>query len=426
MTLFSKKPISLRSYILSLIMVLVLSITAFLSFQSAHYLIDGFRFSHSKIMIEMAEKHLFSNAKPVMAYDYHIATRWQDVPAIIKQKVNKPTELDYLYEEFENWHYFSPPEKVYAVLKTQNPQGEVRYISRVFDSKVDLDHSKDEFWRLDPMMAILILGIMAIIIFYFIIFMAMRHITKPVESLYHWAQSLKMEDLDAQQPNFRYKELNSLASIIHHSLHSANNTLKREQEFLQYASHELRTPISVLRTNSALLDKVSPNPSEQEKIIRERLHRAGRTMKGMTETLLWLSRETEELIADEQVELDQLVMEISEDLNYLLQGKSIELSVVTSPTTLELPLEASKILLSNLIRNAFQHSVSGYINIHQQHDKVEIINTHADLGIDVNPTNNTGFGLGLKLCQKLVERFNWALSMSSDQTHHSVNIEFRC
>lgn len=416
---------SLRTYILSLIMILVLSLTAFLSFQSARYLINGFRYSHEKLMIEIAEKHIFSNSQPVIAYDYHIATQWQDVPDIIREKVKQPSEFDYLYEEFENWSYFSPPETIYAILKTTTPSGEVRFISRIFRSHEKHEKHDDEFWHIDPMVTILLLGIAIIGIFYLIIFLVMRHIANPVESLYLWAQSLKMDRLEPNLPDFRYKELNSLAQIIHSNIHSAKETLKREQEFLQYASHELRTPIAVLRSNSSLLDKVSPTPSPQEAIIRQRIHRAGLTMKGMTETLLWLSREEQDDIPTDSIELDILTHEIIQDLNYLLQGKAIELKVETSPFIIDLPAEASRILLSNLIRNAFQHSTSGSITITQSDDQVKITNTHDAIGTDNMTNNDVGFGLGLKLCQKLVDRFNWSLSMENNQSQHSVSIHFK-
>lgn len=403
---------------------MVLCLTGFLSFQNARHLINGFRFSHTELMADIADKHILINQQPVSVYDYHIAARWQDVPKDISQRLAQPVEIDYLYEKFDNWNYFSPPETIYALLKTITPQGEVRYISTIIHNDTSHDNHNDDIWHIDPMVTIVLLGLAIIGIFYLIIFLVMRHIAKPIESLYSWAQSLKMDRLDSEVPNFRYKELNSLASIIHGSIDSASSTLKREQEFLQYASHELRTPIAVLRSNSALLDKISPNPSTQEREIRERINRASLTMKGMTETLLWLSRENNELIPNDCIELSQLVTETSQDLNYLLHGKSIELSIETSEATLNLPAEACKILISNLIRNAFQHSVSGNITISQRSGVIKIVNSHNDLGIDKITNNNVGFGLGLRLCQKLVERFNWSLSMESNQQQHIVIVSF--
>lgn len=72
----------------------------------------------------------------------------------------------------------------------------------------------------------------------------------------------------------------------------------------------------------------------------------------MTETLLWLSRKSYEVIPDDHVELDKLVLEISEDFNYLLQGKSIEPH-----------LRQTRFFLSDLVRNAFQNFVSLSIQI---------------------------------------------------------------
>lgn len=207
-------------------------------------------------------------------------------------------------------------------------------------------------------------------------------------------------------------------------MNAASDTLKREQEFLQYASHELRTPIAVLRTNSALLDKANPNPDERERDIRDRINRASLTMKDMTETLLWLSRESTGVIPDDEIFLDDIVRQIAQDLEYLLQGKSITLAFELQAHSLELPLQAARILLTNLIRNAFQHTTSGSITIAQEDNEVQIINNLEGYALETNTHKNMGFGLGLKLCHKLATRFNWQLEMEQTEQEHIVSIKF--
>ena len=46
-------------------------------------------------------------------------------------------------------------------------------------------------------------------------------------------------------------------------LHQA---LNREHHFLRNASHELRTPIAVIRTNMDLLERLQTNSGDREKI----------------------------------------------------------------------------------------------------------------------------------------------------------------
>lgn len=421
------KSISLRNYLLTLMLILPLSMSAFLSFQSARSLLEGFRFSHNKLMEEIAIEHDVSKGNPYEAYGYHIAAHWDDVPKEITARFTEPTKANDFEEKFEKWHYFSPPEEVYAVGMILNDEGLPRFVSTI---KIKSENKRlnrelhKELWGIDPMIQILLLGILVAVIFYLIVIAIMRHVAKPIESLYLWAQSLKMESLDTESPNFRYRELNSLANIILTSMNAASDTLKREQEFLQYASHELRTPIAVLRTNSALLNKANPNPDERERDIRDRINRASLTMKDMTETLLWLSRESTDDIPYDEISLDDIVRQTAQDLTYLLQGKDITLSFELQKHSLELPIQAARILLTNLVRNAFQHSTSGTINIIQQDNQVNIINSLEGYASDSNNHQDMGFGLGLKLCQKLAVRFNWELKTEQTKQEHIVSITF--
>ncbi len=100
-------------------------------------------------------------------------------------------------------------------------------------------------------------------------------------------------------------------------------SLDREQEFLSYASHELRTPIAVTRTNSELLSKmmtVNNSPEKQIEVV-ERIKRASITMTDLTETLLWLNRSEGKSLVTENVQLGELTEQLVHDLDYLLEGK---------------------------------------------------------------------------------------------------------
>jgi len=112
------------------------------------------------------------------------------------------------------------------------------------------------------------------------------------------------------------------------------------------------------------------------------------------------------------------LQQVIQELNYLLTGKAITLSVQTQPCTLALPEAAFRILVSNIIRNAFQHTTDGEIRIIQDERSVTVSNTlpHSASQTPTDqttsgqqPQNQTGFGLGLKLIRKIVTRFDWAL-----------------
>jgi signal transduction histidine kinase len=252
----------------------------------------------------------------------------------------------------------------------------------------------------------------------------LRWLAKPVEALYLWAKRLNFDELEQPIPKFKFRELNSLARIVHTSVASVGESLQKEHELLQYASHELRTPISILHSNSALLDKVNPTPSEKEREIRDRIKRASLSMKGITEILLWLGREEDYPAPYEEVDLSVLLSQIVAEQQFLVEGKTIDLSLKLEAHTQYIPKEACRILLTNMMRNAFQHTNAGTIRITQQENKIVIENPLDEGSISNKGDNDIGFGLGLKLSRKLADKFDWGLTCSQQQGFHIVTINF--
>jgi signal transduction histidine kinase len=399
---------------------------AVLSLQSARNLIKAFDFYEAHIMQRLADETLLPDDAAVETLGFHITGNWSNVPDNIRKYFRvEPEHQDILYSHFEDWILFAPPKNQYLLLKTTNHLGETRYVSKHrLNKDIQPILIRDGELRLDPMVEIALWGIGVTIIFALAFLLALRWLARPVEALYRWAKRLNLDELERPIPKFKFRELNSLAEIVHTSVASVGDALQKEHEFLQYASHELRTPISILRSNSALLDKVSPNPSDKEREIRNRLQRASLSMKGITEILLWLGREDDYPAPYEEVDLSVLLSQIVAEQQFLVEGKSIDLTLKLEEYTQYLPKEACRILLTNMIKNAFQHTNTGTIRINQQDNKVLIENPLDEGAISNGSVNEIGFGLGLKLSNKLADKFYWELQSSQSHGLNIVDIRF--
>jgi signal transduction histidine kinase len=420
------RAISLRTQILLLFLILAIIMAAILSLQSARNLLKAFDFHETDIMRRLADETLLTDGAAVEFLGFHIAGNWRDVPDNIREHFPvEPEHHGLLYSHFENWIFFAPPKNHYLLLKTTNHLGETRFVSKHRLNK-DLQPVliQDGEIRVDPMVEITLWGIGVTIIFVLAVLLALRLLARPVEALYQWAKQLNLDALDQPIPTFKFRELNSLAEIVHSSVTSVGASLQKEREFLRYASHELRTPISILCSNSAFLDKVSPTPSRKEREIRNRIKRASLTMKGITEVLLWLGREEDYPVPYEEVDLSGFLSQIVVEQQFLVEGKEIDLAMKLESYTQFLPKEALRMLLTNLIRNAFQHTDSGSINVTQQENKV-VIENPIDAGSFPNAgANEIGFGLGLKLSRKLADRFDWELRSFQRQGLNVVEMRF--
>lgn len=223
------------------------------------------------------------------------------------------------------------------------------------------------------------------------------------ERLARWAERLSMDTWSEPLPDFRYRELRRIAEQLQAAFARIGALLSQRQQFLRHASHELRTPIAVIRACMELLERMEIPAAVQRPL--QRVKRANHSMQQLTETLLWLSRETEQPPAIRSLNLAQVLDEVSEELQYLLQGKAVMVNkhygVSTERSLAEVPL---RIVLSNLLRNAFQYTQEGEVRLVLAADHIVIENQeHLEGGSRHQP----GAGLGLLLVEQICQRLQW-------------------
>ncbi|WP_413282555.1 sensor histidine kinase [Vibrio sp. MA40-2] len=404
-------------------MILLASImTLFFSVLTLDYFFQGMDRGQAQTMRDFANVEGVQEGHLLDVMGYQVSARWQDIPPRVKEMFdNKPPEqLTKIAKQAKGGGFFSPPTEMYFVMKALNRQGEVRYIAKSFLALDDLEGIEGEK-RIRHLMWLIVVAMSVIAAFTFGLFFMIRKVTRPVESLKNWAKALDEESLKQPPPDFQYGELNTLADIIQSSLSSVQQSVEREQQFLSYASHELRTPISVIRANTELLSKVyqKDQGSAKQVAILQRIDRAGKTMTHLTETLLWLSRDDSNLPQSEKINLQDMINELVMELGYLIKGKPVELHVDTSDCTIYIAEIPCRIVLANLIRNAFQHTSDGQVTVIQNKGKVTVINTSH---FSSNSTPDLGFGLGLNLSKKLAARYGWQYSNSHDEHRYTAQI----
>ena len=254
-----------------------------------------------------------------------------------------------------------------------------------------------------------------------------RRIGQPVRRLAHWADNLSLESLD-ETPDFRFRELNLVAARLRSAFRRIARGMENEQRFLQHASHELRTPLSVMSGNLELLDKLAErgHRCEAEREAFDRLNRAITNMRQLTETLLWLSRRSEKLPRAEPIELHALMRSLVEENRYLLESKPVEIVVAGDESRIRVPSAPCRIVLANLLRNAFQYTSSGRVSIDIAHDHITIDNeSEADVEeVARSEDGEYGFGLGLKLVDELCRRLGWGYACSPRGDGRSTTVRF--
>lgn len=425
---------SLKAYFLVMMIITGISIITIMSVVSFNYFLTGVNFSLSNAMRAQAFKRPVSDGNPVRLNDFFIASRWEDLPEKIKTKLNENDLIENeLLKEIDGNPLIEKPEAGYFVMKLISNDNQVRYVSTMFHkNNIGRSPRQNIVREPPPFLYLILIALGLMFVFALVPYIIIRKVATPIEKLMNWTKNLDNKQLSQPIPDFHYSELNNLASIVQSSLYSVQDSLEREQQFLGYASHELRTPIAITRTNTELLRKMIDKDIGVEKQLQvlDRLERASINMTDLTETLLWLNRKTALSIPLSSISIGLLTKQLLEELTYLLNGKSVEINIKTDETTQLLPEALCRIVINNLIRNALQHSTEGSIEITQSGHYLSIKNEeHSDLNKQSssggNIRNELGFGLGLELTERLVKQYNWQYINTSTEYGHYVEIHFK-
>ena len=259
-------------------------------------------------------------------------------------------------------------------------------------------------------------------------FLLIRNIAAPVRRLNDWSAAQSAESSDLEIPDLRFRELDALAKRIQFAFGRMREGVDKEKLFLRHASHELRTPIAILSTNVELIDRLTNRPerTEAEQAAFVRQYRALEDVQLLIETLLWVNRQTDNLPRSEPIDLRHELDDIVENYRYLLDAREISLTVEGDGAA-TVPVAAARIVLSNLVRNAFQYTVDGEVRIIIGSGEVSVENaSSADEGVDVEARadDEYGFGLGLELVSLICKRLDWRCVTTEQPRGRITVVEF--
>ena len=201
--------------------------------------------------------------------------------------------------------------------------------------------------------------------------------------------------------------------------------LERERQFTRDASHELRSPLTVIRIAASILLE-DPELGESKRRTAQRIQRACHDMEELTSAFLLLARESETGLKMEAICVNDLIAEEVERAKLLASDKPVTAEVrSTHRVYVEAPEKVLSILLGNLLRNAFSYTDAGQVTVEIGAGKVSIRDTGVGIAAEkieemfrpfVRGEGNRrgGHGVGLTIVRRLSDRFGWPVSIASD------------
>ncbi|WP_196138098.1 sensor histidine kinase KdpD [Aliikangiella sp. G2MR2-5] len=389
------------------------------TFDTTHY--------YMSLDAERLAKYLEKHGKlpqPILAdTDYYLD--FSDIPQnlgkLFPRKKHKEGEL--LVQEVDGL--------VVYLLPTQSPIGdEFFYIVNIYNESLDSYEVEIDIPELLLMLAILIL-----LIFVLLVRMLVVGIIAPIRSLTRWANSIQSsteQNYMVALPNLKFSELTIVAERLESAIVTIKKLTKKEVNFLQSLSHELRTPITVINAALELIKMNGDFINEKQQGWLEKIQNASNNMLSTNECLLWLWKRKKVIMNKESILISRLIEECISKNKYLLRGKSVDISLEIQP---ELTFTAEQKLLfmvtNNLIRNAFQYTADGTIEIRASSEMLEIINpspnssqTRNNESIDFNFDH--GYGVGLFLVNEICTQQHWSFDLTSDDKLFRASLKVRC
>jgi signal transduction histidine kinase len=259
---------------------------------------------------------------------------------------------------------------------------------------------------------------------------AVRRTLRPLEHMAREVESIQeTDDLSKRVSGYGPRdEVGRLAEAFDRMLGRLQESFLTQRRFLSDASHELRTPMTVVRGQLELLamDVESIPGRRSMSIAVEELDRMGR----IVEDLLLLARLDEGMpLARETVEVELVVGEAL--LRGMLMGPGDV--IVEVPPALSVLADADRLLqvLTNLITNAVRHGAGSQIAVKARRDGPQVRIDVSDRGPGIPPgdlphvferlyrgskarsESPSGAGLGLAIARSLVEAMGGTIGVAS-------------
>ncbi|HXM89650.1 MAG TPA: HAMP domain-containing sensor histidine kinase, partial [Candidatus Acidoferrum sp.] len=242
---------------------------------------------------------------------------------------------------------------------------------------------------------------------------------RPIESVTAELDAIGPTNLSSRLPVPAVAdELARLAAEINSLLERLERASATERRFASDAAHELRTPLSVLRTGLEVALARERTPAENRAALGA-AHREALSLCRIADELLMLSRLNGEVMVDRhRLNLRALLSEIAATVGPLAQARELKLSVDAPEDVFVNGNEGHlRRLIVNLLDNALKFTpAGGSIEVGLKSDANRAILRVADTGEGIHPAElphifdrfyrgagspGEGSGLGLSLCREI-------------------------
>ncbi|MGE0098516.1 MAG: sensor histidine kinase [Hydrogenophaga sp.] len=284
----------------------------------------------------------------------------------------------------------------------------------------------DTLWR----QAVLVIVIVLVVVF------VVQRATKPVRAVSHALGARSENDLSPLPTDGAPRELRPLLDATNQHMQRLAHLLDHQKRFVRDTSHQLRTPLAVLKTQvqSARRGDVEPMQALEE---------IGHTVDRATELanqMLALAK-VEQLRQEKStpvVDWSDVLRAVALDLSALIADRSLDFSLDARAAPVQAHEWALRELSRNLLHNAIKNTpVASRLAVSLITDGQTAALTVSDDGPGISPAlrerlfqpfatdhsrgpSLSGSGLGLAICREIVNSLNGSIDLDNRVQHGQV------
>jgi len=240
------------------------------------------------------------------------------------------------------------------------------------------------------------------------------------------------QQVDFQQTDtIEFHELNqSLSKLLEKNL----AVYRSQKEFTENASHELQTPLAILKNKLDILLQY-PDLSDEQYQLFEDMHKALSRSTRINRNLLLLAKiDNSQFDHSEKISMDSLVTQSIEVMQEHLELKQLRLQQEIQPSVLLTGNSSlTEILINNLLLNAIRYSnANDTIAVHLNQTSLTVYNP-GSMPLDKIllfkrfsklSKNSQGSGLGLAIITEIALYQGWTVDYQFENNQHIFSIHF--
>ncbi|MBN2637654.1 MAG: HAMP domain-containing histidine kinase [Bacteroidales bacterium] len=228
-------------------------------------------------------------------------------------------------------------------------------------------------------------------------------------------------------------EFDELNRLLNKMTDKIINDYEGIKEFTGNLSHEVQTPLSVIKNKMELLFQEPLNQKQYELVGS--VYSAANRLSAIVRSLALIARIDKNQFTETQlINFEQMIKRQTENYNALIDSRNIRLETIfLGQPTISMNTELAEILTNNLIKNAVRHNIeNGFVRIQLTGRELIISNSGEDPGVPTQElfdqfsrASDEGFmGIGLSIVRKIIEHYQLSILYKFNNSIHEVTICF--